>query len=73
MAQELCFLKAVVLNSHGPDMSVFAFAMELFRRMCIFSFAGGYPVKHSCISAWFRNIFMLQLGFANAYTCLLDM
>ena len=23
MAQELCFLKAVVLNSHGPDMSVF--------------------------------------------------
>ena len=58
MAQELCFLKAVVLNCHGPDMSVFAFAMELFRRMCIFSFAGGYPVKHSCISAWFRNIFM---------------
>ena len=22
MAPELCFLKAVVLNSHGPDMSV---------------------------------------------------
>ena len=46
---------------------------RFYRRFWCFVYSLWGCKEWSCWIAWFRNIFMLQLGFANAYTCLLDM